>query len=470
MSQLFKNMLTSLNGTQIKTKSIEEHTVGNLNQDINRSSKLQISNNKQQQLASNNLKQCNTKNAKSGHRKSLMGKVIGRFHYSNFQQTNQTIGKNSNMNRNAKDCQSLQNTKDQCDQLDVYTDDLKRMNMEKNEDNSEINDHDHDDNDDEDEDDKENVALPEELCDLPSFKETKNCDLALIEETRRLLRERFAKQNPNDFYQHDYERMLTDDWTVTRFLLRRRMDPKRTAKLMEECGLFRKTYKMSEVKLWEFPIEFHQVGGLFRYEPDKVGNITVYMRTRMYRRVPELSDVFKAFVLCVLEEADCANDGRGVAVIFDLTGCGLQNVDLSFLSWLLSSFRNYCPKGVSYIMVYNLPWFLNATAKLAMSWLSSSNRRALRFVHGKEIENFIEPENLPDYLGGTCKKDYKAIPDGSKLAVEVCDRLDMSKEQALKIRDMFTQYLPDENDDQEQQLIDKSQHAEQNQVMSQEKL
>lgn len=287
--------------------------------------------------------------------------------------------------------------------------------------------------------------LPEEQCDIPTFLHTQNCDQHLIDETRRLLRERYAK-NPENFYDSDFKRMLTDDWTVSRFLLRRRLEPKRTAKLMEECGRFRKQYKMSEVKLWEFPIEFHKAGGLFKYAPDRVGNMTVYMRVKMYRRVPEISDVFKAWILCVLEECDMANGGRGTAVIFDLTGCGLQNVDLGFLSWLLSSFRNYCPKGVSYILVYNLPWILNATCKLAMTWMSASNRRALRFVYGDEIENFIARENLPDYCGGTCKLDYRKVPDGSLPATEVCDRLDMTPEQALKIRDLFKEYLSSDDE------------------------
>lgn len=295
------------------------------------------------------------------------------------------------------------------------------------------------------EDAKADYVLPEEQCDIPTFLHTKNCDPKLIDETRMLLKERYAK-NPDSFYDNDYKRMLTDDWTVTRFLLRRRLDPKRTAKLMEECGRFRKTYKMSEVELWEFPIEFHKVGGLFKYAPDRVGNLTVYMRVKMYRRVPEISDVFKAWILCVLEQADVENKGRGVAIVFDLSGCGLKNVDLGFLSWLLSSFRNYCPKGVCYILVYNLPWILNATCKLAMTWMSASNRRSLRFVHGDEIENFIARENLPDYTGGTCKMNYKAIPKNSKPATEVCGRLDMTREQAIKIRELFKEYLSDEEE------------------------
>lgn len=360
-----------------------------------------------------------------------LSNMMGRFHGNNKQKTDPNgcdIAVQSDM-INAQHSIKTQNTHDQ-ENNNLENDNSKKEKADLIESSME----------DEDEDTEVNL-LPEEQADIPTFLHTQNCDQELIEETRRLLRERYAK-NPDNFYDHDYKRMLTDDWTVSRFLLRRRLEPKRAAKLMEECGRFRKLYKMSEVKLWEFPVEFHQAGGLFKYASDRVGNITVYMRTKMYRRVPEISDVFKAFILCVLEEADSQNCGRGVAIIFDLTGCGLQNVDLGFLSWLLSSFRNYCPKGVSYIMVYNLPWFLNATCKLAISWLSASNKRALRFVHGREIETFIAVQNLPDYLGGCCKLDYKAIPEGSLPAIEVCDKLDMSKEQALKIRELFTEYLP----------------------------
>lgn len=307
----------------------------------------------------------------------------------------------------------------------------------------------------EEDEDNKNALMPEEDCDIPTFLHTKDCDKHLIERTRVLLRERFEK-NPDNFYEDDYKRMLVDDWTVSRFLLRRRLDPKRTAKLMEECGRFRKQYKMSEVKLWEFPIEFHKAGGLFKYGPDRVGNLTVYMRVRMYRRVPEISDVFKAFILCVIEMADVENNGRGVAVVFDLSGCGLQNVDLSFLSWLLSSFRNYCPKGLSYIIVYNLPWILSTTCRVAMTWMSATNRRALRFVHGDEIENFIAKENLPDYCGGTCKVNYRAVPEGAKRATEVCDQLDITRQQALKIRELFKEYLSDDDSDIDEEFDENS--------------
>lgn len=293
---------------------------------------------------------------------------------------------------------------------------------------------------------QDNPLLPEELCEIPTFLNTACCDKKLVEATRVALKKKYAKR-PESFQKEDYERMLVDDWTVSRFLLRCRLNPKRAAKLMEQCGKFRHEYRMGISKLSDFPIEFHRAGGLFRYAPDRVGNQTLFMRIKMHRRVPELSQIMKEFILCVLEDCDRANNGRGTAVIFDLTQCGLQNVDPGFLFWLVYSFRNYCPKGLSYIIIYNLPWILNATAKLALSWLSSTNRKRLRFVSGEGIKDFIAPENLPDYMGGTCKINYRHVPEGARLAEDTAEEHNMTREQSRKVREIYSKFLKEVDSD-----------------------
>lgn len=351
----------------------------------------------------------------------------------------------ANQEKKSKRNQSQEDESDdpdnQCDNDDQLSKLERRANALDDQDND-LGQEDEDEEDDLNVMSGDNPLLPEELCEIPTFLETRCCDKKLIQETRILLKKKFSKR-PENFLESDIERMLNDDWTVSRFLLRCRLDPKRSAKLMEQCGKFRLEFKMGISKPSDFPIEFYKAGGLFRYAPDRVGNETIYMRIKMHRRTPELSHIMKSFILCILEQCDQANNGRGTAVIFDLTDCGLQNVDPSFLFWLVYSFRNYCPKGLSYIVVYNLPWILNATAKLALSWLSSTNKRRLRFTSGDGIQDFIAPENLPDYLGGTCKLNYRAIPAGSLPAEETCEESGLTKEQARKICEVYAKFLKD---------------------------
>lgn len=260
----------------------------------------------------------------------------------------------------------------------------------------------------------EHGLLPEELVEVPTFLKSPNCDQDLIQETRKLLKKRY-EERPESFYKFDIDLILSDDWSVSRFLLRCRLNPERSVDLMEASSKFRKEFKMGETKLYHFPSEIHEVGGIFRYAPDRVGNQTLWMRAKHHRRCQEMNFIMKQFILCVMEECDKASKGRGVAVVFDLSDCGLKNADPTFLFWLLNSFRSYCPKGLSYILVYNLPWVLSATCTIAMSWLSNTNKKRLRFIEGDEIHKFIEPENLPDFIpGGKCKLDYKRVPENSK--------------------------------------------------------
>lgn len=260
----------------------------------------------------------------------------------------------------------------------------------------------------------EHGLLPEELVEVPTFMKTPNCDADLIDRTRELLRKRY-QEKPESFYSFDIDLILSDDWSVSRFLLRCRLNAERAVDLMEASSKFRREFKMGETKLSDFPSEIHEVGGIFMYEPDRVGNTTLWMRAKHHRRCNEMNFIMKQFILCVMEQCDKASKGRGVAVVFDLSECGIKNADPSFLFWLLSSFRSYCPKGLSYIIVYNLPWVLSATCTIAMSWLSSTNRKRLRFIEGDEIQKFIKPENLPDFIqGGLCKVDYKRVPEKSR--------------------------------------------------------
>lgn len=259
--------------------------------------------------------------------------------------------------------------------------------------------------------------LPEELVEVPTFINSPNCDKGLIEETRSLLKKRY-EEHPENFYKSDIDLILSDDWSVSRFLLRCRSIPERSVDLMEASSKFRREFKMGETQLSDFPSEIHEVGGIFQYAPDRVGNTTLWMRIKHHRRSTVMNYIMKQFILCVMEQCDKASKGRGVAVVFDLSNCGLKNADPTFLFWLLNSFRSYCPKGLSYILVYNLPWVLSATCSLALSWLSSTNKKRLRFIEGDDIQKFIAPENLPDFIpGGQCKMDYKRVPEGSKPVV-----------------------------------------------------
>lgn len=55
------------------------------------------------------------------------------------------------------------------------------------------------------------------------------------------------------------------------------------------------------------------------------------MRTCFHRKVPELEEFEKKFLLKIFDKVDKITDGNGFGIIFDLTNTGYANVDIDFL-------------------------------------------------------------------------------------------------------------------------------------------
>lgn len=239
---------------------------------------------------------------------------------------------------------------------------------------------------------------------------------------------------------------MSDDDYVKRFLAARRYN------LESGWKMIRTTleWKMSNywnlspeghVKDYHFPIEFYLVSTLFPYEPDKNGFMTLYVRICMHRKVPELEKFTKAFFVHVYDKVDRASGRQGIALIFDLTNAGFRNLDWDYFRFLTTFASSYSPFGVRYILVLNLPWTLNSFRKVAFQFVSDDVANVLKFVSGDEIFEFIDRENVPDYLGGTCKRNYRSVPRGAKPIEDLVERYGYSKADVERIMPVYKEPL-----------------------------
>lgn len=234
---------------------------------------------------------------------------------------------------------------------------------------------------------------------------------------------------------------MNDDWYVKRFYLARNRNIDEAFKMIVETMKWRKEMEFANMNDQRFPVEFYKIGGLFIYEPDKLGNLTVYMRVRMHRKVPELDDYSKKFVLHTLAKADKITEGSGLGIVFDLSGAGYVNLDWDYLRFLIHAGTNYFPVGVKYILVVNIPWILNTFRKLAYAMLPEFWFGLLKFAQGDEIFIYIDKENVPDYLGGTCKRNYRAYPTGSPSVFDLIQQYGYTDKDVQRIMPVYKELL-----------------------------
>lgn len=259
----------------------------------------------------------------------------------------------------------------------------------------------------------------------------------LVNELRELMIAE-VKSGEHKFSPKDVERIFNEDWFCARYLLRMKLDVNGAHQMMKKALEFRNSPLVS---ISEFPAEFYQIGALFSYEPDRKGNIPVYMRIKVYQKIHLVQRFLKAFLFYIIEESDKRADGKGIVLVFDLQGAGLGNVDMDLLFFVITTLVNYFPKGLSYMLVHELPWILRSFWHIAKQWISEDHKELVKFSDSHTIYEYFEEENLPDFMGGTCKRDYRKVPENTISIPNAAKTWDLDESELYKIREKFAKDL-----------------------------
>lgn len=132
----------------------------------------------------------------------------------------------------------------------------------------------------------------------------------LVSELRhRILNE--CQQNEGMYSQADIEKCKRDDWFISRFLLRQKLDVEAALVMLKKAMRFNNESLTSAIRREDFPAEFYKLGGLFTYEPDRKGNKMLYIRVRLHRKVPEIQSLLHAFLYQHIRDCDQEADGKG---------------------------------------------------------------------------------------------------------------------------------------------------------------
>lgn len=251
------------------------------------------------------------------------------------------------------------------------------------------------------------------------------------------------KADPSLYNKEDIQKVYNDEWFVARYLLRMKMDVKQAHSMLRRALEFRNS---PIVSVTEFPEEFYKVGAVFAYEPDRKGNIPVWMRIRVNQKIPLVQRFTKSFLFRIIEEADKLAQGKGIVLCFDLQGAGINNIDMDLLFFVITTLVNFFPKGLSYMLVHELPWYLRSFWHMARTWLSEDHKDLVKFSDSRTIYEYFEEQNLPDFMGGSCKRNYRQIPESCITLSQAAKQWNLNEEEVYRIRKKFAQHFPGEEE------------------------
>ncbi|XP_077516224.1 motile sperm domain-containing protein 2-like [Amblyomma americanum] len=227
-----------------------------------------------------------------------------------------------------------------------------------------------------------------------------------IEELRRRLLEE-AERDPDQFHPADLQKIVDCDELCRRFIRQKRLNLDNAFQMAKNALIWRKKFEVNDITEANLPPVFFDFGAMFPLGQDKFGSQLIYHRVKLHRKHERLSHQHRRYLVFWVEKLLYELNHVRLSFVLDLGESGYGNMDMELIGFLISLFKEYYPWALGFIMVYDMPWLFNTAWKVIKSWLPAEGLDRIKFVDRNTITNYISPENLPEYMGGTQKLPFR---------------------------------------------------------------
>lgn len=249
-----------------------------------------------------------------------------------------------------------------------------------------------------------------------------------VEDLRTRFLQKFENEgasDPEGFHPADLARVKnSDDW-LKRFLLHSELDMQLALQLLWDTCEWRKKFGTNEINENNVKIEYLQDGSLFAHNKDKDGKFLLIFKSKKHMKGQRDMEELKRCVVYWFERLERLGNGNQISIFFDMADTGMSNMDMDFIKYLISLFKMYYPDFLNYILVFEMPWILNAAFKIIKSWLPAKAVQKIKFVNKTNLKEFVEPDQALKCWGGLDDYTFAFVPEQRSAVPN--DRFDDSK-------------------------------------------
>ncbi|XP_051566621.1 motile sperm domain-containing protein 2 isoform X2 [Myxocyprinus asiaticus] len=207
--------------------------------------------------------------------------------------------------------------------------------------------------------------------------------------------------------------------------------------MIDESFQWRKEFTVNDLTESSIPRWMFESGAVYLHGYDKEGNKLFWFKVKLHVKDAKTVLDKKRYVAFWLERYAKREPGMPLTVVFDMSESGLGNIDMDFVKYIISCFKVYYPKFLSKMIMYDMPWIMNAAWKIVKTWLGPEAISKLKFVSKTDIQTYIDPEHLPPHMGGTdqFKYSYPPLPDDD-FQSPICENGPIVSEDESDIKDL----------------------------------
>ncbi|KAK3313343.1 CRAL-TRIO domain-containing protein [Apodospora peruviana] len=234
---------------------------------------------------------------------------------------------------------------------------------------------------------------------------------------------------PSEFRQLLWNFVLADhaDVLVLRFLRARKWDINKAMDMLISALNWRHEHRLDEdiVRTGDrfsltTPLTPDEKGFMAQYRSgkayvrgsDKEGRPVFIIKVKLHDPKLQSPEAMERFVLHNIEtiRSMIRHPDEKAALIFDLTGFGLKNMDFHVVKFLVQVFEARYPEYLGVVLIHKAPWVFWGVWSIIKPWLDPVIASKINFTSSNsDMEKFISQENLQKCYGGKDTFEYKYI-------------------------------------------------------------
>jgi len=215
----------------------------------------------------------------------------------------------------------------------------------------------------------------------------------------------------DDFDPADLQKIRTDDSYLTKFFKHTFDHPGEqvdaASGMIINTLKWRNEFGAGHITEGDFPLSMLEKGSLFSHNRDKDGRKLLIFCVGKHVKGHEKMEDMKKFFVYFLERLNREERGEQITVMFDCRGAGLKNMDMEFVQFLIGTLKDYYPDPLNYILVFEMPWVLNAAFKVIKAWLPPAAVKKIKFLTKSNMNEYVNDDNRLEEWGGTDPWQYQ---------------------------------------------------------------
>lgn len=232
-----------------------------------------------------------------------------------------------------------------------------------------------------------------------------------LDEVRHQFFEVFKDNIQKNVYdKRDLERLRLEDDYVCSFLRHQTGSVDKANEMVDVSLRWRKELEVNDLTEQSFPRALHEAGIIYYHNCDKNGHQILHIAMAKYKKDQFKLLAVQQLLAWYIDKEFLKHPTQRIVVLLDMTDTGLSNVDIDLIKFQVRCFTTYYPALLAYMLVFEMPWVLNAIWNIIKKLLNAEQQRSVLLVKKPQMPQYIERDQLFVHMGGSDNYKYSFIP------------------------------------------------------------